>query len=256
MITDTHVHLDVKQYHNDIDRVLGTARDAGVKRFIIPAIESDNMVGILHLVNKHEDIFFSTGNHPNRMNHFNLQLIERHLSHEKCVAIGECGLDWYRIQPGSNINDVKAAQKKVFEQQLELAAKWRKPVILHSRDTDLEMVESVSKFGHDLVGGVVHCFLGSKKLLELEKFNFYFGIGGVLTYDKTGLLENTLKSMDINRIILETDGPYLTPVPHRGERNEPAYTRYVLNKIAFILKKDIKELENKIENNVNNLFFK
>lgn len=255
MITDTHVHLDVKQYRNDINRVLGTARDAGVKRFIIPAIESDNMVEILQLVNKHNDIFFSTGNHPNRLNHFNLQLIEKYISHEKCVAIGECGLDWYRIQPGSNINDVKTSQKKVFEQQLELAAKWRKPVILHSRDTDIEMLESVSKFGNDLVGGVVHCFLGSKKLLELEKFNFYFGIGGVLTYDKTGLLENTLISMDMNRIILETDGPYLTPVPHRGERNEPAYIRHVLNKISTILNEDSEVLEKIIENNVQKLFF-
>lgn len=258
MIIDTHVHLDVSKFTKDIEKVLERARNNGVERFIIPAIESDNMEGILKLVEANDDIYFSVGNHPNRLDNFDMEQIEKYVSHEKCVAIGECGLDYYRVSQNNNINVIQkeiARQKKTFEKQLQLAVKYKKPVILHSRDTDEDMVDMVSKYGKDLVGGVVHCYVGSIKLLELEKFNFYYGIGGVLTYKSATDLRNNVKRVPFHKLLIETDAPYLTPVPNRGKRNEPSYTPFVVKELSKILQMNKDIVENKCYQNTLRLFW-
>jgi TatD DNase family protein len=255
MITDTHVHLDVKQIYSNVDFVLKSARDKGVNRFIIPAIRINDMERIIEIVDKNDDVFFSTGNHPNSLDCYNLKTIEEYISHEKCIAVGECGLDWFRIPNGAKIEEVKQYQIKCFSEQLELAIKYKKPVILHSRDTDEDMVEVVSKYGNDLVGGVIHCYVGSDKLLELQKYNFYYGIGGVSTYKSATDLHRNLKRLSIDRIIIETDAPYLTPEPFRKETNKPEYTREVLKRIVELKGGNSNYLESKIEENVNRLFF-
>lgn len=255
MIIDTHVHLDVKQFKNDIAQTIQRAKDRGVDRFIIPAIESDNMDGILELAEKYDEIYFSTGNHPNRLDTFDIKRIESFISHEKCVAVGECGLDWYRIPKGAKIEDVRAEQKDIFEQQILLSSKYNKPLILHSRDTDIDMVDTLMKHKDILVGGVVHCYVGSEKLLELEKYGFYFGIGGVLTYPSATDLRENVKKIPFDKILIETDAPYLTPVPNRGKRNEPSYTPFVVKELASILNKPINIVEEQAYKNTLNLFF-
>lgn len=255
MITDTHCHLDVKPLYGDINDILKTARDKGVQRFIIPAIESDNMDRIISLVEQNNDIFFSTGNHPNRLKNYDLKLVEKYVAHPKCVAIGECGLDWYRIPKGSNLEDEKRKQIKIFSEQIELSIKYKKPLILHSRETDEDMVSVLSSYEKDLIGGVIHCYVGSDKLLELEKYNFYFGIGGVVTYKTATDLVRNLKNIPLDKILIETDAPYLTPEPYRGKTNKPEYTREVLNKIASIKEIGIAELELVITENTDRLFF-
>jgi len=255
MITDTHVHLDTKRYNKDINQVLERARNKNVQRFIIPAIDSSNMAGILELCENNKDIYFATGHHPNRLDNFNIDTIEKYVSHEKCVAIGECGLDWYRIQKGANIDDVKKAQKEVFELQIKLSIKYKKPLILHSRETDDDMVDTLMKYKDELVGGVVHCYVGSEKLLELIDYNFYFGIGGVVTYKSATELRENVKKIPFSRLLLETDGPYLTPEPHRKKRNEPVYTVEVLNELSNILGIKKETLETVIDENTNRLFF-
>lgn len=255
MITDTHVHLDTKKFNKDIKEVLNRARNRGVQRFIIPAIESNNMKGIIELCEKNDDIFFSTGNHPNRPQDFDIKEIEKLISHDKCVAVGECGLDWFRIPKGARIEDVKKEQFELFEKQIQLSIKHNKPLILHSRDTDEDMVNTLLKYKDDLVGGVIHCYVGSEKLLELEKYNFYFGIGGVLTYKSAKDLRKNVKKIPLDKFLIETDAPYLTPEPHRGKRNEPSFTREVLTELSKILNIEEELLERTIEDNTNRLFF-
>jgi len=256
MITDTHVHLDLKKFKNDLDKVLKRARNKGVGRFIIPAIESDNMDDIIKISEENKDVFFSTGNHPNYTHKFNLDKTEKYAVHPKCVAIGECGLDWFRIQKGTDIKEVKAKQIAIFEEQIKLSIKYKKPLILHSRDTDDDMVNTLLKYKDKLVGGVIHCYIGSEKLLELEKYNFYFGIGGIVTYKSAVELRKNIKKIPLNKILIETDAPYLSPVPHRKERNEPGFTRNILTELAVLLEIDEKKLEDIITDNTNRLFFK
>jgi len=256
MIIDTHVHLDTKRFKTDIDEVLKRARNKGINKFIIPAIDSKDMTRLINLTEQHSDIYFATGHHPNRLDNFDFDLIESQVGHKKCVAIGECGLDWFRIPKGADINDIKMAQKEVFEKQIGLSIKYKKPLILHSRDTDDDMVETLMKYKDELVGGVIHCYVGSEKLLELEKYNFYFGIGGVITYKSATDLRENIKKIPLNKLLIETDAPYLTPEPYRKKRNEPAFTREILTEMSKILEIDEKELELIIEENTNRLFFK
>lgn len=253
MIIDTHVHLDVKKFSKDVHDVIARAKDRGVGKFIIPAIKSSDMLRILDLVEKYDDIYFASGNHPTSPDDFNIKEIEKLVTHEKCVAVGECGLDYFRVSK----NDKQAIynQKIMFESQLELACEYKKPLILHSRDTDVDMYKSIYRYKDDLVGGVIHCYVGSKKLLELEKFGFYFGIGGVLTYNSAVELREEVKNISLERLLLETDAPYLTPAPNRNKRNEPAYTSDVLKELSSILKIDVNELETQIEKNTMSLFF-
>lgn len=253
MIIDTHIHFDLKQFNKDLDQVIENARVAGIKKFIIPSVESNKTKKIIEIVEKYEDIYFAAGNHPNRLDSFDLEAIRSYLEHPKCVAVGECGLDWYRIPKNSNLNDIKDQQKEMFCKQIELSIEFNKPLILHSRDTDQDMFDTLMKYKGQLVGGVIHCFVGSEKLLELSKEGFYFGLGGVLTY-KNNEIDKVLSKLDLDKILLETDGPYLTPVPFRGKRNEPKYIPFILKNLSDKLNIKVEDLEKIIEKNTSNLF--
>ncbi len=255
MIIDTHVHLDTSKFNKDVNEVIQRARDKGVTRFIIPAIESNKMKGIISLVEEHKDVFFSVGNHPNRPDSFNMRDIEKYISHEKCVAVGECGLDYYRIKKDNNFSKNVDFQKKIFDEQLQLAVEHKKPIILHSRETDDDMVEAINKYGNQLVGGVVHCYVGSTKLLELEKFNFYYGIGGVITYKKATELRNNVKKVPFHKLLIETDAPYLTPEPRRRERNEPSLTPLIVKELSKILQMNKDLVEKRCYKNTLKLFW-
>lgn len=252
MLIDTHIHLDLKNFEKDLDLVIKNAIDNNVSKFIIPAIESNKMSKIIEIVDNFENIYFAAGNHPNRLDSFDIELIKKYAKHEKCVAIGECGLDWYRIPNGSNIEDIKNKQKEIFRKQIELSIEVNKPLILHSRDTDDDMIETLKPY-FGKVRGVVHCFVGSKKLLELTNHGFYLGIGGVSTYKNNEII-NVLMDIPLDKIVLETDGPYLTPIPFRGKRNEPKYIKNIFNNLEELINN--KNLEKIIFQNTEELFFK
>lgn len=254
MIIDTHTHLDLNKFNKDLDDVIKRAKEKGINKFIIPAIECTKMDKIIELSEKYDEIYFSTGNHPNHLDGFDIKIIEQYVSHKKCVAIGECGLDWYRIPNGANINDIKKKQIELFEQQIELSIKYNKPLILHSRDTDEDMFNTLMKYKDSLVGGVIHCYVGSEKLLELEKYNFYYGIGGVVTYQSAIELRNNLKRIPFHKLLIETDAPFLTPQQKKGQRNESSFTPLILNEISKLLKIDKNVIENKIYKNTERLF--
>lgn len=246
MIVDTHIHLDNERYKEDLDEVLNRARVAKVKRFVIPGADPSTLERTLEIVEANSDVYFAVGVHPYDMQSFDALDFEKYVLHEKCVAIGECGLDYFRLE-GSDEEKLKEKeeQKRVFKAQIELAKKYKKPLIVHIRDASRDSKEILIELNAKEVGGVLHCYNADEELLSLAKEDFYFGIGGVLTFSNAKKLVNVLSKIPQNRLLIETDGPYLTPSPHRGERNEPLYTTFVAKKMAELLGialHDIKEI--------------
>ena len=252
MFIDTHTHLDLKQLKSRLDEIILQANQNNVKKFIIPGIESNTITNIEKICSTRENIFFAAGNHPNRIDSFNIDFISRHVNHDKCVAIGECGLDWFRIPKNEDIKLVKAKQIDIFKQQIELSILARKPLILHSRDTDQEMFDTLKPY-FGKVTGVIHCYVGSELLLELTKQGFYVGIGGIITYPNNEIVK-ILKKIPVEKILLETDSPYLTPKPFQNKLNEPKYIKNIFNFLAEQLNFNKKDLESIIEFNTKSLF--
>jgi len=244
MIIDTHVHLDDVRYDNDMDDVLSRARESGVECFIIPGADPKTLQKAVKIASKHDDVYFAVGVHPYDAHNYNESFIREFIEHKKCVAVGECGLDYYRLDGSDEENEIqKELQKKVFVSQIELAKEYKKPLIVHIRDASRDSKQILLDTNSSMVGGVLHCFNADEQLLSLANDGFYFGIGGVVTFKNAKKLVNVLPKIPQERLLIETDAPYLTPTPHRGERNEPLYTTLIVEKIAELLSLDRKDLE-------------
>ncbi len=239
MIIDTHIHLDDERYDDDLDEVLDRARAQGVKRFIIPGADPQTLKKAQMLAQKYEDIFFSIGVHPYDAKDYDEAYLERFAEDEKCIAVGECGLDYFRLPDDALEKEAeKKLQAKVFRAQIALAKRLEKPLIVHIRDASDDAKKILLEEGAKAVGGVLHCYNADHQLLSLANENFYFGIGGVLTFKNARKLVEVLPKVPLDKLLIETDGPYLTPHPHRGKRNEPLYTTLVCEKISELLNKD------------------
>ncbi len=238
---DTHCHLDLPQFDADREEVIQRARDAGFGYFMVPGIEFATIGTIRALSEENPDIFFASGIHPN--NAADLPgdwetRVRRDADHPKCRAIGEIGMDYYwDFCP-------KDVQKDVFRKQLEIAGELKLPVIVHCRDAyeDLWPILSAwvkSGSGHK---AVLHAFAGSAvQALEATELGIMIGIGGPYTFRKKNEERlNILASVPEKSILLETDCPYLAPIPHRGERNEPSYAAFTLRKIAEVRQMDFE----------------
>ena len=255
MIIDTHIHLDDKRYEDDLDEVLRRAREGGVKRFIIPGADPSTLDRAVEIAELYSDVFFAVGVHPYDMDSFETLNFEKYVHHKKCVAIGECGLDYFRLQGSDEEKeDEKQRQKEVFVSHIELAKKYSKPLIVHIRDASHDSKVILLENEAGKVGGVLHCYNADEELLSLANENFYFGIGGVLTFKNAKKLLNVLPKIPQDKLLIETDGPYLTPTPHRGERNEPLYTTLVANKMSELLEISLKDIKNTTTTNVLKLF--
>lgn len=252
MFIDTHTHLDLKQLNSRLHDIVKDANENNVKKFIIPGIESTKLKKISQISSIYKDIYFAAGNHPNRLDSFDINQIRQYSHYEKCVAIGECGLDWFRIPKNSDLNEIKNKQIDIFKQQIEISKTTKKPLILHSRDTDQEMFDTLKPY-FGKVKGVIHCYVGSELLLELTKQGFYVGIGGIITYPNNNILK-ILKKIPIEKILLETDSPYLTPKPFQNKLNEPKYIKNIFNFLAEELNFNKNDLESIIEYNTKSLF--
>lgn len=181
----------------------------------------------------------------------------QYIHHPKCIAVGECGLDYYRLPDDEKEKKENIAkQKEVFIAQIEFAKKMKKPLIVHIRDASNDSKEILIQNNAKEVGGVLHCYNASEHLLPLAQHNFYFGIGGVLTFKNAKKLVDVLPKIPLDKIIVETDAPYLTPHPHRGKRNEPLYTQLVVEKIAQLLHYEIHEVQKITTTNAISLFKK
>jgi len=255
MIIDTHIHLDDKRYDEDLDTVLSRAREGEVKRFIIPGADTTTIDKAVSIAEAYKDVFFAVGVHPYDMDQFDALEFEKYVGHEKCVAIGECGLDYFRLEGSDKEKEAqKREQKRVFRAQIELAKRYKKPLIVHIRDASRDSKELMLDANVGEVGGVLHCYNADDELLSLANEGFYFGIGGVLTFKNAKKLVNVLPKIPQDKLIIETDGPYLTPTPHRGERNEPFYTTFVAEKISEILKIPYENIKDLTTQNAQKLF--
>ncbi len=255
MIIDTHIHLDDSRYDEDFEAVLCRAYENRVERFIIPGADPSTLAKAVEIAENHKDIFFAIGVHPYDKDHFTEEIFHKYVQHPKCIAIGECGMDYFRLEGTHEEKEAeKKSQEEVFRSQIRLAKKYNKPLIVHIRDAshDAKMILLDEKAGD--IGGVLHCYNADEELLSLAKENFYFGIGGVVTFSNAKKLIQVLPKIPLQRLLIETDGPYLTPTPHRGERNEPSYTTLVVKKISELLEVEYEEIEKITTNNAINLF--
>ena len=255
MIIDTHCHLDDNRYIDDLDEVLDRAKKEGIERFIIPGADPKSLKRAVELSEEYSEIYFAVGVHPYDAINYDREYLVEFITHKKCVAVGECGLDYYRLPKESDeIDAEKKLQKKVFIDQIELANEYDLPLIVHIRDSSVDCLEILQEYSGEK-GGVLHCYNADESLLKLSD-RFYYGIGGVLTFKNAKKLINVYPKIPLDRLLIETDAPYLTPHPYRGQRNEPSYTKLVALKMAELSNIDQDTIESKTTQNAFELFSK
>jgi TatD DNase family protein len=237
-MVDTHCHLDVRQFKGDIDAVVENAKAAGVTRIIIPAIELETIAGLLKVAERYEGVFAAVGIHPNSSKAFDPSMINTlrdYAKHPKVVAIGEIGLDYHwDLSP-------KPTQHTAFKAQLALAKELELPVIIHNREADTDTVGILVDYAKDLPEkikqrvGVLHS-VSAPYMLAMRAVNagFFLGFTGPLTYSKADDMRKIAHDIPQDRMLVETDAPYLTPEPYRGKRNEPAYIPYIVKRLALV----------------------
>ncbi|MCH9740117.1 MAG: TatD family hydrolase [Epsilonproteobacteria bacterium] len=256
MIIDTHCHLDDERYNDDIDEVIERAKEQGVERFIIPGADPETLQRAVDLSETYDEVYFAVGVHPYDAKNYDRAFLEPFVSHEKCVAIGECGLDYYRLpESEEEIEAEKRLQKKVFIDQVIWAKKLKLPLIIHIRDSSFDCLKILEEYAGE-EGGVLHCYNADESLLKLASRNFYYGIGGVLTFKNARKLINVYPKIPLDKLMIETDSPYLTPHPHRGKRNEPSYTKLIASKMAELSEIEEESLMETTTANVKKLFKK
>lgn len=254
MIIDTHTHLDGEEFKEDLNEVITRAKAAGVSKVFIPAIDLNSIESIDKVCNIAPDFAFPMiGLHPEEVKADYVSVLEtmkkQLLSTDKYIAVGEIGLDFYWSREFEN------EQLLAFEEQVKWSIETRLPLMIHCRKAQNEMVKIMRKYEKDLPGGVFHCFTGNEKeAAELLSFdNFVLGIGGVLTFKKSNLPE-TLKTVPLERIVLETDAPYMAPVPLRGKRNESSFLVHIVSKLVEVYGVPEEEIAAKTNATVKRIF--
>ena len=243
MLVDTHIHLEHRYFSEDRDAVMARAKEAGVDRMILPGADLKDLPQAVALCEAHEGLYFAAGVHPCHAEQFDEAALLPYLDHPKCVAVGECGLDYYHLPKDPEQKAaLKAVQKRVFQAHIDLAVRYDRPLIVHIRDSSEDSLQMLEETQASQVGGVLHCFNGDEQLLRLADKGFYYGIGGVFTFKNARKLPEIVPLIPRDRLLLETDAPYLTPHPHRGTRNEPAYTQLVADALADKLEMSAQEL--------------
>lgn len=230
MLIDTHSHIDMDNYKDRFEEVLKTAFEYGVKKIVIPGVEPSGFERILSLCEKYENIYGAVGIHPEEVNYFDEnseKLLKEYLKHEKIIAVGEIGLDYYWDKSQTE------KQKEIFEKQILIAKEAKKPVLVHDREAHQDTFEILKKTNAAEIGVVMHCFSGSPEFAaECVKEGFYIALGGVTTFKNAKKAKEVAKTIPLDRLLLETDAPYMTPVPYRGKENQPAYVKFVAQEIA------------------------
>jgi TatD DNase family protein len=251
MLVDTHAHLQWASFDKDREKVLIRARKAGVECVVNIGFDVDGSRKAIELAEKHEGLYATIGVHPHNANQFNRSVYEtlRTFSKRpKVVAIGEIGLDYYR-----NLSS-REAQKKAFETQLLLAEELELPVVIHDRDAHDDVLGMLSRF-KGKISGVMHCFSGSREMAEkCIKSDFYISIAGPVTFPKSHKLHEIAKRIDLNKILLETDSPWLAPQEMRGKQNEPAFLPFIAKKIAELKGISVDELAEATTQNARAIF--
>ncbi len=231
-LIDTHCHLYAAEFKQDINAVMERARKNGIQKFYLPAIDSETTTDMLAMETSYPgECFAMMGLHPCSVKENykeELALVEAWLLKRPFVAIGEIGLDFYWDKTFTT------QQYESFEMQMQWALQRNMPIVIHTRNAMNETINTVKPFAEKGLRGIFHCFGGSiEEANEIIDMQFLLGIGGVLTYKKSGL-QQVLEKIDLVHIVLETDAPYLTPVPYRGKRNESSYLEFILQTLATV----------------------
>lgn len=251
-LIDTHTHLYLSDFKEDIESIIKRAEDAGINKFYLPAIDRSTHHEMIALEEKYPaKCFAMMGLHPCSVKENykeELSIIEDWISRRKFAAIGEIGLDFYWDKTFSD------QQYEAFTHQINLALQYDLPIVIHTRNAMQETINVVKEFAPKGLKGIFHCFSGSyESAKEIIKAGFYLGIGGVVTYKNAGLAE-VLEKIELDHLVLETDSPYLTPVPFRGKRNESSYIKYVVARLAEIKNTTADEIAAITTANANKIF--
>lgn len=271
-LTDTHCHLDYQKFDEDREAVIQRAVDAGLTRILIPALHWTSSLAAVKLAESHSMIYAAVGFHPTDLDTWKESSVEnlRNLaqSAKKVVAIGEIGLDYYWVKDA----DQQARQREAFQAQLALAKEVGLPVVVHMREADdawvgpasADLLDILSAWHADLVAaqhplaerpGVLHSFNGTLETAQKAmSLNFYIGVTGPVTYKNADQKRQVIGQLPLERLLIETDAPFLAPVPQRGKRNEPAFVGYIADKIAEIQSKDPAEIAAVTARNAARLF--
>jgi TatD DNase family protein len=251
MFTDTHAHIYVDDFQNDLDEVLHRAGELGVKHIYMPNIDSSSIAAMHDVEKKYPNCFAMMGLHPCHVNETyeeELKIVSSWLEKRRYIAIGEIGIDLYWDKTFAKEQEI------AFRRQIEWAVGYKLPIVIHSRDSLDLTISIVAEYKNAGITGIFHCFNGSleqaKKIMDI---GFYMGIGGVVTYKNAGV-DVVVSQIPLENMVLETDSPYLAPVPNRGKRNEPGFLVDVARKVSELSGKNIEEIAAVTTNNAKKIF--
>ena len=252
MFIDTHAHLFYPNFNEDLDAVIESAKQSGIDFIIVPATDLETSGKVIELIEKYDFIYGAVGIHPHETKDWDnslIEKIEKLASHSKVVGIGEIGLDYfYDFSP-------KEKQIEAFKSQLDLAIKINKPVIIHNRESDEDMMSIIRSYQDTGLKAQFHCFSGTfEQARELVKLNHLISFTGNITFKNSDQLRDVLSKLSLESIMLETDSPFMTPEPHRGKRNEPSYLKIIAEKIAEVHHLKVEDVARVTSYNVFRMF--
>lgn len=252
MLFDTHVHLNAEQFSEDLNEVIDRARMEGVQNMVVVGFDRPTILKAMELIEEYDFIYASIGWHPVDaidMRDEDLVWIEELAKHPKVVAIGEMGLDYYWDKSPKDV------QQDVFRKQIQLAKKLKLPIVIHNREATADIVTILKEENAAEVGGIMHCFSGSVEVAkECVEMNFYISLGGPVTFKNAKKPKEVAQEIPLNKLLIETDCPYLAPHPYRGKRNEPSYVKLVAEQIAELKGLSYEEVSQVTTENAKILF--
>ena len=249
---DSHCHLDHEPLFSDLSNVIERSKEVGIKKLLTICTKFESFIKIKKLVNKDDIIYGTYGIHTHEAKNDKVTtelIIQEIKANKKIIGIGETGLDFYY-----NLSD-KKDQIKSFEEHIKASIELKIPLIIHSRNAENEMLEVFDEYKKYNLKILMHCFTGSKKFAErLLDLNAYFSASGIITFKNSTDLQETFKSIPLEKTLIETDSPYLAPVPNRGKKNEPSFVKYTAEKLADIKQIPLSDLIKNTTSNFNRLF--
>ena len=250
---DSHCHLDHEPLLSDLDNVLARSKKVGIKKLLTISTSLDSFTRIKKIVNKDEIIYGTIGIHPHETNNDTIDsefIVKNLLENKKIIGIGETGLDFFYN------NSEKYKQIDSFRIHIEASLKANVPIVIHSREAEEETFNILNEYKDEKLKILMHCFTGTQLFAEkLLEFNSYFSASGIITFKNSTDLQKTFKSLPLEKILIETDSPFLAPVPNRGKKNEPSFIDFTATKLAEIKEIDKSKLIKVTTDNFNNLFF-
>ena len=250
---DSHCHLDHEPLLSDLDNVLARSKKVGIKKLLTISTSLDSFTRVKKIVNKDEIIYGTIGIHPHETNNDTVDsefIVKNLLENKKIIGIGETGLDFFYN------NSEKNKQIDSFRIHIEASLKANVPIIIHSREAEEETFNILNEYKDEKLKILMHCFTGTQVFAEkLLEFNSYFSASGIITFKNSTDLQKTFKSLPLEKILIETDSPFLAPVPNRGKKNEPSFIDFTATKLAEIKEIDKSKLIKVTTDNFNNLFF-